>query len=55
MSEVILTTEQMIVDMRNCAKFIRDKTPMPEEIAQALDDVARAMANWEERRKLEPK
>jgi hypothetical protein len=42
----ILTTSEMIADLRMQARFIREETPIPHRIAEMIEDVAGAMEFW---------
>jgi hypothetical protein len=42
------TPRQMIADLRQCARFIRDKTTAPEHIVIALYQAAQDLEFWED-------
>ena len=42
----VLTPSAMIADVRMQARFVREKTPMPERIAAMLEEVADEMEYW---------
>ena len=41
------TPRQMIADLRQCARFIRDKTTAPEQLVTALYQAAEDLEFWE--------
>ena len=42
----ILTTEEMIADVRMQARFVREKTALPERIAALFDEIASELVLW---------
>ena len=41
-----LTPRQMIADLRMQARYIREKTPLPERIAELISEAANELEGW---------